>query len=60
VTRDPLGLVWISAYIGVFVDAWVCRLDHEDSSTAPFSALSAQETESMSGELETCMKVLTE
>jgi hypothetical protein len=40
--RDPLGLAFIDAYIGIFVDTWGCLIDHEDGSTAPFSAIAAE------------------
>ena len=57
--RDPLGLAFIDAYIGVFVDAWGCRLDQEDGSTAPFSAVAAREAEGVSEEIAVCMEVMT-
>ena len=38
---------FIDAYIGVFVDSWGCRIDHEDGSTAPFSSEAAILTEAI-------------
>lgn len=55
--RDPLGLAFIDAYIGVFVDSWGCRLDQEDGSTAPFSAMAAAEAEGVADELALCLAV---
>ena len=40
--RGPYALDWIDAYIGLVVDAWGIRIDHEDGSTAPFTALAAE------------------
>lgn len=58
--RDPLGLVFIDAYIGVFVDAWGCRLDHEDASTAPLSAIACAIAEGIRVECDDCMAVVFE
>jgi hypothetical protein len=55
--RDPLGLVFIDAYIGVFVDTWHCELDHEDGSTAPFSYLAAAQAEGVADELALCLAI---
>lgn len=58
--RDELSLAWIDAFISIFVDDWGCRLDHEDGSTAPFSAIAALEADALEAELDACLKVLTE
>jgi hypothetical protein len=58
--RDPLGLAWIDAYIGVFVDLWGCRIDHEDGSSAPFSAIAALEVEGLLEASDACFAVMLE
>jgi hypothetical protein len=55
--RDPLGFVFIDAYIGVFVDAWGCQIDHEDGSTAPFSSMAAAQAEGVADELALCLAI---
>lgn len=57
---DPLNLAFIDAYISVFVDAWGCRLDHDDGSTATFSSLAAAEADGLQTECAICLAVLTE
>ena len=58
--RDPFGLIWIDALIGIYVDLWGCRLDHEDAHTAPFTAIAAQEADALLEEAGICLAVATE
>ncbi len=55
--RDPLGLRFIDAYIGVYVDHWGCRLDQDDASTAPFSALAVPVADAVSDETDDVLAV---
>jgi hypothetical protein len=60
VNRDHLGLAWLCAYIGIFIDVWNCRLDEEDGSTAPFSAHAAEMADETAAELDACIEVMTQ
>lgn len=52
-----LALAWICAYISVFVDGWGCKMDNEDGSTAPFSALAAEDADRICNEADDVLAV---
>jgi dihydropteroate synthase len=40
--RTPEAEQFIDHYVSILVDVWGIRIDHEDGSTAPFTAIIAE------------------